>query len=173
MQVKTPEASKSAGYASGNYYPWNQEWSEDNFLAIEYTNTGNYGSTNRQAFELPAEIVFGDDKPVTHSALEAYELVLKYAGASKKRDDADARIVLGIMEGSNRLIDSQDEVGGWPELKSLPAPPDSDRDGMADAWEEENGLNPSDPEDRNGDRDSDGFTNLEAYINTLAPYNSE
>lgn len=169
MQVKTPEAWKATGYSSGNYFPWNQEWSEDNFLAIEYTNTGSYGSTTRKAFELPGEIVLGDDKPLTQSALEAYDMVLKFAGASKSRDAADKRIILGIMAGTNRLIDSQDEVGGWPELNTLPAPSDSDKDGMADAWEKENGLNPGDPEDRNGDSNSDGFTNLETYINTLAP----
>jgi hypothetical protein len=38
---------------------------------------------------------------------------------------------------------------------------------MADAWEVANGFNANDAEDRNGDRDSDGFTNLEEYINSL------
>ena len=52
-------------------------------------------------------------------------------------------------------------------MKSLPAPTDSDKDGMADAWEVANGFNANDAEDRNGDRDSDGFTNLEEYINSL------
>ena len=34
---------------------------------------------------------------------------------------------------------------------------------MADDWETENGLDPNDAEDRN----SDGFTNPEEYINSL------
>lgn len=38
---------------------------------------------------------------------------------------------------------------------------------MPDVWEAANGLNPNDAEDRNGDRDSDGYTNLEEYINSL------
>jgi len=169
MQIKAPEAWKSTGYSSGNFFPWNKAWTEDNFRAIEYTNTGNYGSTTREKFELPAEIVTVEDRPVTYSATEAYHLVLKYAGASISRDAADARIVDGVMDGSNRLIDSQNEVGGWPELKSLPAPTDKDRDGMADAWETKNGLSPADAGDRNGDPDSDGYTNLEEYLNSLAP----
>jgi len=47
------------------------------------------------------------------------------------------------------LIDSQNEVGGWPTLNSLPSPQDSDQDGMPDNWEKANNLNPSNPDDRN------------------------
>jgi hypothetical protein len=39
---------------------------------------------------------------------------------------------------------------------------------MPDAWEAANGLNASDASDRNGDRNGDGWTNLEEYINSLA-----
>jgi len=38
---------------------------------------------------------------------------------------------------------------------------------MWDKWEEENGLNSDDPEDRNGDRNSDGYTNLEEYLDAV------
>ncbi len=107
--------------------------------------------------------------PVTHTAEEAYEMVLDYAGASLKRDAADARIVAGIKDGTNRLIDSQSEVGGFPTLNSLPAPADTDRDGMPDTWETDNGLDPADPEDRNDDRNHDGFTNLDEYLYSLVP----
>jgi hypothetical protein len=40
---------------------------------------------------------------------------------------------------------------------------------MADAWELAHGLSPDDPGDRNGDRDRDGYTNLEEYLNSLCP----
>ncbi len=33
------------------------------------------------------------------------------------------------------MIDSQNDVGGWPNLESAPAPKDSDHDGMPDEWE--------------------------------------
>jgi len=71
------------------------------------------------------------------------------------------------MKRTGKQIDSQEQVGGWPELKSLPSPKDSDGDGMPDSWEKQNRLNPNDPEDRNGDRNKDGFTNLEEYLNSL------
>jgi len=53
-------------------------------------------------------------------------------------------------------------------LPTAAAPADLDRDGMADAWERASGLDPDDDSDRNGDRNRDGWTNLEEYINSLA-----
>ena len=52
---------------------------------------GDYIGTTREEWALPGELVFGDDKPVTHTAEEAYELVLQHAGASLSRDAVDAR----------------------------------------------------------------------------------
>ena len=57
-------------------------------------------------------------------------------------------------------------MGGWPELESGEAPVDSDQDGMPDAWETTNGLNPENPDDRNGITES-GYTWLEIYLNSL------
>ncbi len=74
-----------------------------------------------------------------------------------------------IKNRTGKLLDSQDEVGGWPKLKSKPASKDADRDGMADAWEKANNLDPKNPADRNGDTDKDGYTNLEEYLNSLCP----
>ncbi|MDE6627744.1 MAG: thrombospondin type 3 repeat-containing protein, partial [Muribaculaceae bacterium] len=49
------------------------------------------------------------------------------------------------------------------------APVDSDGDGMPDAWEEENGLDPQNANDRNL-TDAEGFTNLERYLNSLVEH---
>jgi hypothetical protein len=72
-----------------------------------------------------------------------------------------------VKTSTGKVPDSQNDVGGWPTLNSLPAPADSDKDGMADAWESANGLNSVDAEDRNGDRNADDYSNLEEYINSL------
>lgn len=110
------------------------------------------------------------------TALEAYKIVLSNAGTSLVRDAIDKRIVHEVETGTvtfgkNGIIDSQKEVGGWPQLKSKPAPIDSDLDGMPDAWEKQENLNPNDPADRNGDRNKDGYTNLEEYLNSLVSSN--
>ena len=122
------------------------------------------------------------------TAEEAYKSVLENAGATlPKRDAVDARIIEETRNGyatyegltykqkntvPNKpkkcgIIDSQEDVGGWPELKSTTAPTDTDHDGMPDDWEIMKGLNPNNAADRNNVA-ADGYTNLEAYLNWLA-----
>ena len=121
------------------------------------------------------------------TAIDAYNSVLKNAGANlPERDPIDDRIIketqggYATFEGSTYkqsksvtdpskntgIIDSQKDVGGWPELKSTPAPADSDHDGMPDHWESENGLNPEKADDRNMVA-KDGYTMLEKYLNSI------
>jgi len=123
------------------------------------------------------------------SAQAAYNSVLEKAGSSLSRDSIDARIVDEVRGGyatyegktykknacvsdaskKTGIIDSPADVGGWPELKSLPASPDSDGDGMPDEWEKKHGLNPNDASDGPKDKDQDGYTNIEEYLNGTAP----
>lgn len=121
------------------------------------------------------------------TAEEAYKSVLEGAGCVLPRRDAvDTRIIEEVRNGNATyegasyktkkrvadpsvpcgMIDSQEDVGGWPELKTLPAPADSDHDGMPDEWEKKNGLNPHDASDRNGIA-GNGYTNLENYLNSI------
>ncbi|MCP3732495.1 pectate lyase [Sphingomonas sp. MG17] len=104
----------------------------------------------------------------TDPAMSAYARVLAKAGASKARDAVDTRVIAGVRVRTGHLIDSQSEVGGWPELKSAPPPRDSDGDGMPDDWERRHGLNPRDARDGNGDRNRDGYLNLEEWLARLA-----
>lgn len=121
------------------------------------------------------------------TAARAYISVLAGAGATLPRRDAvDTRIVDEARSGKasvegkaykarkrmkdpsqpSGIIDTPEDAGGWPTLRSLPAPTDSDHDGMPDAWEAGRGLDPYDPADRNT-TGADGYTMLEAYINSL------
>ena len=106
----------------------------------------------------------------TSSASDAYVAVLATVGASlPHRDSVDAQIISDVRGGKGLIIDSQQQVGGWPELKSTSPPADSDDDGMPDAWERRHGLNPRDPSDGPADKDKDGYTNLEEYLNGTDP----
>jgi hypothetical protein len=101
-------------------------------------------------------------------AADAFERVLASAGASRVRDAVDSRVVSTVRTRTGTIIDSQSEVGGWPELPKGMAWIDTDRDGMPDAWERQQRLDPNDPKDGNSDRDGDGFTNVEDWLAELA-----
>jgi hypothetical protein len=100
-------------------------------------------------------------------APRAFERVLATSGASLVRDPVDARLVTTVRSGTGKLIDSQKEVGGWPQLAPGVPWKDSDGDGMPDAWERQQRLNPLNPADGNADRDRDGYTELEEWMNSL------
>ncbi len=115
----------------------------------------------------------------TQSAEQAYENVLADVGCNVPYlDDHDERIIdevrtgtttyKGSVSGLPGLPDSQDDVGGWDDYPEIhrDATWDPDDDGMPSAWETENGLNPADPVDANGDANHDGYTNLEEYMNS-------
>jgi pectate lyase len=108
--------------------------------------------------------------PITaSSAAVAREEVLAEAGATApQRDPVDRRVVDEVRTGTGAIIDSPSQVGGYPALARGTAPVDSDRDGMADDWEQEIGLDPEDPSDGNGDLDGDGYTNVEEYLHLLS-----
>ncbi len=104
----------------------------------------------------------------TVAAADALELVLATVGASLPvRDAVDTRLVNHVRTRTGKLIDSQNEVGGWPVLKSGPLPVDTDHDGIPDAWELARGLNPKNPADANALAKS-GYTQIEEYLNALA-----
>ena len=56
------------------------------------------------------------------SAIGALESVLAGAGASHIRDLIDQRIVDDVLGQTGMIIDSPSDVGGYPDLKSEPAP---------------------------------------------------
>lgn len=71
------------------------------------------GVANRLAAPLAVAPVAPDPAP------SAYKCVLAKAGASRRRDSVDARIVANVRARKGRIIDSQNDVGGWPDLKGM------------------------------------------------------
>ncbi len=129
--------------------------------AREFTQEERDATVAATAFPVP--------EVTTHPAAEAWRLVLDHAGATRpKRDAVDSRVMDAIRTGGGRIINSQGEVGGWPDYPTASGPIDSDGDGMPDAWETARGLDPADATDGPLDGDGDGYTNLEVYLNALA-----
>jgi pectate lyase len=116
---------------------------------------------------LVASPAFASPPTRTTSALQAYTEVLAGAGVTvPMRDAVDARVVGEVARGGGRIIDHPSQVGGWPFL--APGVPrwDSDHDGMPNKWESFRGLYPHGRDSR-GDRNGDGYTNIEEYLNWL------
>lgn len=108
------------------------------------------------------------------SAEAAFEQVLAQAGASHKRDAVDSRIVEETRSGTatygkggDGIIESQEQVGGWPQLKGAKAPADQDQDDMPDAWEKEHQLNAASPDNAAAYTLDKQYTNIEVYLNSL------
>jgi hypothetical protein len=112
--------------------------------------------------ELPAE-PFAYPEITTQPAAEAYELVLAQVGAWP-RDAMNERTLAEAEAGTGVLSNVSDAL-----IETGPEPPaDVDLDGIADEWETSHGLDPADATDNVADRDGDGYTNIEEYINELA-----
>lgn len=112
-------------------------------------------------------------EPIAEDTPEvAYRRVLKSVGCSFSPDAYDREVLRQVKKGigtfgKNGIINSQEDVGGWPVLKAKKAPKDSDGDGMPDAWERRHGLNPQNASDASAYTLDKGYTNIEIYLNSL------
>ncbi len=108
------------------------------------------------------------------SPQEAYELVVKEVGPSLRRDEVDALLIENLTSLGTKGKTIHDEMElptKGPGLVKGGSPyPDADGDGMPDYWEKSRKvkLNPNDPSDAMQDKDGDGYTNIEEYLNCLA-----
>lgn len=167
-------------FIEGNTLTASARATNDNWTYGVYNQFNDkYGivpQADREAMRLAAPLDFGEI--TTHTAEKAYERVLDYAGASLVRDTVDRRIIHDVrtgtatfMTGGNGsvkgIIDTQEHVGGWPVLNSLPAPADSDNDGMPDNWEDDHGLDRNSPADAQNTSVDGKYPNIEVYINSL------
>ncbi|MDX1936568.1 MAG: pectate lyase [Flavihumibacter sp.] len=160
-------------YVSGNYVDGAPAVTKDNSKGIVMGNNGSDEDKTSTLVTTPHAAM----PIVIQTARDAYEDVLKSAGASFKRDTLDERIVNNVRQRSGTIIDVQGgyphhsayeiTVNAWPVLKSLPAPADADNDGMPDAWEKKQGLNPNDASDASARTLHHFYTNIEMYINSL------
>lgn len=120
----------------------------------------------------------------TQSAREAYKRVLSNVGSNRPLDEHDQRIIQETLDSTftytgklsklGGMIDTEKDVGGWEEYPEEHRAEDwdTDHDGLPNWWEEAKGFNVNsksgDFSDSNADKDKDGFTALEDYLNWLA-----
>lgn len=175
-------------YVAGNYNSKYTSVNNDNWTygIINQINAngcdGTFTAETKDTIKLTEPMDFV--ATTTHTAADAYDRVLDYAGASISRDSFDALMVSdarngvasytgnGLSKGfvnsqdDNRPADAPEDWSAWPTLVSESAPTDTDGDGMPDEWESANGLDANDPADGKT-IGADGYTNLEHYLNSL------
>ena len=167
---KTDKIPYGKYYVAGNFVEEAPDVTKDNSLGVitgkDNTDKG-LASTDKALISVEIN---------TEAALKAFENVMKFGGASKKRDTLDERIINDVRNRKGGFIDVQGNyphgtayektVNAWPTLKSLTAPIDSDKDGMPDAWEKENGLD-ANSADASLYTINKSFTNIEVYLNSI------
>jgi len=172
-------------YISGNEVEGDPKTTGDNWTYGVYNQFHNrYGTVSpaeKDAMKLVAPLEINKNVS-TQTAKAAYPLVMNFAGAVLKRDAIDVRIVdhakkgtfsangsSGDSDSRNGIIDKPSDVGGLPQLSTLQAPLDSDKDGMPDQWEKLHGLNPK-KADANGRDLNKNYDNVEMYTNSLVQH---
>ncbi len=161
----------------GRANPTNDNWTYGVYNQF-HSNYGTVSEADKIAMRM-TEPHPTNNNVKTQTAELAYQKVLDFAGASLKRDAVDERIIKNVKEKSYTangssgdqysrfgIIDKASDVNGWPFLSTLPAPADSDNDGMPDEWETANKLDPK-KANANGRDLSTAYDNIEVYINSL------
>lgn len=170
-------ADRQTYFVSGNRMEGKFDESGDNWrdavtLAVDKTKPHEPIEQIEAAVRLSAP--FCEPFVATHPASEVVDNVMNDVGANYAGHDAVDKRVLsdvrkrtttavgsrGVLPG---IIDTQADVGGWPVLKSLPPPIDTDHDGLPDTWEVKHGLDPRRP-DQNARLAGSRVTALEVYL---------
>ena len=183
-------------YVDGNVIEGNKEVTKDNWTKGIYEQIKNSSCDNTFTKQVKKEMRLA--KPLdagivtTHTAEQAYDLVLAHAGCSKQRDIIDIRIIEETQNGTATYIGSvtkgaenapglidlptdvkpEGATSAWPELSNGGVTDDelrdTDGDGIPDTWETAHGLNPKDASDGiTTTLSKEGYTNLEVYMNSL------
>ncbi len=160
-------------YVNGNYVDEAADVTKNNWLGIHMGNGGTEDDKKNTVIDKPH-----DAWPIpTQTAEEAYEAVLKFVGASYKRDTLDESIIKDVKNRTGKFVDVQGGFphgteyeltrNAWPVLKSVPSLDDADKDGIPDEWERKNGLNPADASDASKISSHKFYTNIELYFNSI------
>jgi len=182
LNPTNPGKNKPYGkfYVSGNILEGDIKITKNNALGVRLDASDSASDKDTILAKDPFKVL-----PLPEiTAKEAYDDVLKYVGASLSRDTLDIRLINDVINGKGKIIDVQGgykhgtsyEISkvAWPTFRTYTPYTDSDNDGIPDAWEQANGLNPKDATDAvKFDAKGPGYTNIEIYLNNLINENNK
>ncbi|AZA54612.1 LamG-like jellyroll fold domain-containing protein [Chryseobacterium sp. G0201] len=175
--VTTPFSVGNANfnlYGSGNYFDNNRNGVLDGTLVPQNLTgypVGDAASIMSAPYDYPM-------KNTTVTAQTAFDNIVAKVGASyPRRDQVDNLIVSDLQSKGTTAtyVYVQTDLttqfgftnGGAGHVYGAPAPLDTDNDGMPDAWETANGLNPNVFDALNVSTTFAPYLNIEVYINNL------
>ena len=159
-------------------------WDKDRNIWIFETDNLNYSSkgcraksgfpildSEAQKVRIDAPILPLSFEP--YAADEVINKIIDKVGANLSiwggSDALDKRAIEDFQKCEGYVIDTPEQVGGWPELTLISQNVDGDLDGLPDAWETSHkGLDPTIGNQTWEDRDNDGWSNIEEYLSWLA-----
>lgn len=170
-------------YDSGTYTINGERYSLDtnNYYGDAVEHVANTNGKMCVKIKMDTEAPKGE--VTTHTAAEAFAKILLYGGASLDRDEVDARYMEEAKNGTATYtgsvtktagqIDVVSDCNGYTE-ENFPTGSreegfDTDGDGIPDAWETANGLDPNNAEDAAlyTIDEKQLYSNLEVYLNSL------
>ncbi|WP_312075788.1 LamG-like jellyroll fold domain-containing protein [Chryseobacterium sp.] len=175
--VTTPFSVGNANfnlYGPGNYFDNNKNGTLDGTLVPQDLSgypVGDINAIQSVAYDYPM-------KNPTLTAQQAYDKVVLDVGASyPRRDQVDGLMISDLQSKgiSAAYVYVQSDLAnqygftnnGAGHIYGAPAPLDTDNDGMPDAWETANGLNPNVADALNVSTTNAPYLNIEVYINSL------
>ncbi|SDG93093.1 pectate lyase family protein [Winogradskyella thalassocola] len=161
-RIVSPSEPYGKFYVDGNFVYNDKDVTQNNW-------NGGVQCENPELTKLNQPINISDNIN-TSNANEAYLAVLNHVGLSIKRDAVDKRVLKSVVEGSvtykQGIIDSQENVGGWPILRTKKAGKDTDNDGIPNKWERKLKLDCK-VEDAHLSTLDKNYSNIEIYANLL------
>lgn len=175
--VSTPFSVGNANfnlYGSGNYFDNNKNGVLDGALVpsdLTGFPVGDINAIQPTSYDYPM-------KNPTLTAQGAFDNIIAGVGASyPQRDQVDGLMVSDLQSKGTTAayVYVQTDLttqfgftnGGAGHIYGAPAPLDTDNDGMPDAWEMANGLNPNVADALNVSTTNAPYLNIEVYINGL------
>lgn len=175
--VSTPFSVGNANfnlYGSGNYFDNNKNGILDGTLVPQDLTgypVGDITAIQPTSYDYPM-------KNPTLTAQGAFDQIVSAVGASYPRRDQVDQLMISDLSSKGTAatyVYVQSDLtaqfgftnGGAGHVYGAPAPLDTDNDGMPDAWETANGLNPNLADALNVSTTHSPYLNIEVYINSL------
>lgn len=172
--TKNEDRGLGVFYVTGNFVEASQNVTEHNRLGIDVDSKITSEEKDRAIADQPFNVM----KTHLQTPKEAYFAILQKVGASYKRDTLDQRVIQDVVYRRGKIIDVQGgyphgtayelTTNAWPYLQSGKVMLDSDQDGMPDAWEITQHLNPN-KNDASLFSIDKHYTNIEVYLNSITP----